>query len=84
MFAYDVVKKFSRKPSEYFSTNCFAATFLTDLDRDACAVLGADRIMWGADYPHHEGVFPHVDEALRANFAGMAEQDVRMMTSLSR
>jgi len=30
--------------------------------------VGIDRIMWGADYPHSEGSYPHTTEALRAAF----------------
>ena len=45
--------------------------------------LGVDRIMWGADYPHHEGTYPHTLTALRVNFAGLPESEVRAMTSLN-
>ena len=82
-FANDLVKKMPRKPSEYFSTNCYAATFFTEADKPAYAALGTDRLMWGADFPHHEGVVPYVNEALRASFAGLSEADIRKMTSLN-
>ena len=43
--------------------------------------IGVDRIMWGADYPHHEGTWPHTLLALRLLFSELPEQEVRQMTS---
>lgn len=46
-----------RRPSEYWSENCYA-TFMHDpaglsmLDR-----IGADRVMWSSDYMHNESTF---------------------------
>ena len=41
--------------------------------------IGVDRMMWGADFPHHEGTSPFTTRALRANFAGLPETEVRAM-----
>jgi hypothetical protein len=46
-------------------------------------VIGVDRLMWGADYPHTEGSFPHTRLALRLLFSDVPEDEVRTMTSLS-
>ena len=58
-----------RKPSEYFSTNCFiGASFLS---RPECAKrgeIGAATFMWGSDYPHSEGTWPYTNQALRYAF----------------
>ena len=45
--------------------------------------IGAERIMWGADYPHHEGTWPHTKLALRVNFSDVPEDEVRAMTSVN-
>src|SRR5262249_16238551 len=45
--------------------------------------LRVDRIMWAGDFPHHEGVWPWTTKALRANFAGVPEDEVRRMLSLN-
>ena len=45
--------------------------------------LGVDRLMWGADYPHHEGLYPHTTLGLRALFSSVPEHEVRAMTSLN-
>ena len=48
------------------------------------ASLGDDaihHIMWGNDYPHNEGTWPHTMEALRVAFAGRDTADVAQMVS---
>jgi predicted TIM-barrel fold metal-dependent hydrolase len=73
-----------RMPSEYFATNCWVgASFMTRpdcLDRKA---IGVDRIMWGSDFPHAEGTFPHSTEALAHTFSGVSESEVRLMLGVT-
>jgi predicted TIM-barrel fold metal-dependent hydrolase len=80
-----------RRPSEYLGTNVFiGASFLS---RDEIRVADesgyADRLMWGADYPHMEGTFqyPGIEDltgqpsytrlSLRFALAGTDEATVR-------
>ena len=42
-------------------------------------VLGPDRIMWGHDFPHPEGVTAHTIEGLRANFSDLDDTTSRML-----
>ena len=64
--------------------NCRVGISLAvDADIESRHQLGADRLMWGADYPHHEGSFPHTPLALRLLFSDVPEEDVRQMTSQS-
>lgn len=79
----DAVQKLSKKPSEYYATNCYVASFLAKADIDGRHEVGVDRIMWGSDYPHHEGTWPYTTKALRANFADVPEPEVRSITSLT-
>ncbi len=37
--------------------------------------------MWGADYPHIEGTWPHSQAALREAFNGCTEAEIRAMAS---
>ena len=74
----------SLTPSEYFHRNCRLGTSLMiSHDVEARKGLGVDRIMWGADYPHHEGLFPYTKMGLRALFSDVPEPEVRRMTSLN-
>jgi hypothetical protein len=38
-------------------------------------------MMWGADYPHIEGTWPHSLDALREAVNGCTPEEVRLMTS---
>lgn len=62
-------------PSEFFRRQGHV-TF-TD-DPVALANLkftGADGLLWGSDYPHDEGSFPHSREVIERTFAGVSEAD---------
>jgi predicted TIM-barrel fold metal-dependent hydrolase len=57
------------RPSEYFERNIWiGASFPTVKDAAAMKKLGLHKVMWGSDYPHHEGVSPHSREHLRRSF----------------
>jgi predicted TIM-barrel fold metal-dependent hydrolase len=69
-----------RLPSEYFATNCYVgASFMSKPECDIRHQIGVDRIMWGSDYPHTEGVWPWVSQALRWTFNGVADDELRAM-----
>jgi len=38
--------------------------------------LGIDQLMWGSDYPHPEGTWPHTARDLKDAFGGFPEDDV--------
>jgi predicted TIM-barrel fold metal-dependent hydrolase len=40
---------------------------------------GAQLLMWGSDYPHHEGTWPHSREAVAKQFSGIPEAEVRQI-----
>jgi predicted TIM-barrel fold metal-dependent hydrolase len=78
------VETMDKMPSEYWHTNMhIAPSLLTRKDLDVRHQLGIDRMMWGADYPHHEGSFPYNKLALRLLFHDLPESEVRQMTSLN-
>ena len=65
------------KPSEYAARNIwYGASFPSLADLNGIEQIGADRVMWGNDYPHYEGTFPYNLESLRLTFAKVPE-DVR-------
>ena len=59
------------------------ASLMIKADVEVRHQIGAERIMWGADYPHHEGTWPHTKLALRVNFSDVPEDEVRAMTSVN-
>jgi predicted TIM-barrel fold metal-dependent hydrolase len=74
-----VEPKLDELPSFYFRRQ-FWATFEDDragvLTRE---LIGVDRLMWGADYPHTEGVWPRSREQIAKDFAGVPEDEVYQM-----
>jgi predicted TIM-barrel fold metal-dependent hydrolase len=72
--------RLGRRPSEYWATNCWiGASFMTREDATDRAKIGIDRIMWGSDFPHEEGTFPHTREALANTYGGMGPSEVAKM-----
>ena len=83
-FFHRVIESATMSPMECFHRNCYiGASLLTSMDLGLRDQLGVDRIMWGSDYPHHEGTYPHTTLGLRLNFADVPEDEVRAMTSLN-
>ena len=75
-----VAASMSMTPTEYFHRNFWvAASFLRPSEAPLRHAVGVDRIMWGADYPHSEGSYPHTSEALRVAFSSFDPVDVRAM-----
>ena len=64
-------------PSEYFKRQGYA-TFGDDLAGLLTRELtGTDCLMWGSDYPHDEGTFPHSQEVIDRIFKDIPEDEKR-------
>jgi predicted TIM-barrel fold metal-dependent hydrolase len=84
------MKPYSRMPSEYWRSNCYAgispfhpaqlaAGDLTSSGHDGEFTIRSDNAMFGVDYPHPESIVPNVIDNARL-FAGMpnvTEADAR-------
>jgi predicted TIM-barrel fold metal-dependent hydrolase len=68
-------------PSTYWYRNCFiAASFAARFEVEQRHLIGgADKIMWGSDFPHMEGTWPHTLASLRTTFHDLPEDEVRRM-----
>ena len=67
------------RASEYFRRQG-GATFTDDeVGLRVRDVTGVDCLLWGNDYPHDEGTFPHSREAIERNFAGVPEAEKRQI-----
>jgi predicted TIM-barrel fold metal-dependent hydrolase len=72
--------KLALKPSEYWARNCWhGASFMNPGLSEARHDEGVDKIMWGSDYPHYEGTFPHTRLSLRWTFQGIDPGEVQQM-----
>jgi predicted TIM-barrel fold metal-dependent hydrolase len=64
-------------PSEYFRRQGFV-TFSDDpVALNNLRFTGAGTLLWGSDYPHDEGTFPHSREVVERIFQGVSEADRR-------
>jgi predicted TIM-barrel fold metal-dependent hydrolase len=64
-------------PSEYFERNVWIGASFPQL-KDAAAMrkIGLHKVMWGSDYPHHEGVSPYTREHLRRSFHDWSPEEL--------
>ena len=68
----------SLRPTEYFERQCYlGASFLPVNEARDRHRIGVDKLMWGSDYPHLEGTWPHTLESLRATFSAIPEDETR-------
>ena len=69
-----------KTPTEYAQQNIYyGASFPSLADLAGIEEIGADRVLWGNDYPHYEGTFPYNLESLRLTFTGIDEPTRRMI-----
>lgn len=67
-------------PSQYWGRQCFVgASFLSHREVEMRAAIGVEKIMWGSDYPHAEGTWPHTKQRLAEAFHGIPATDVARM-----
>ena len=70
-------RELPRKPSEYFASNGYiGAAFLDGDAASARYEIGVDKLMWGSDYPHMEGTWPHTEEQLQSALGAVPRDEV--------
>jgi predicted TIM-barrel fold metal-dependent hydrolase len=78
-YAADLRKEVKRRPRDVWATNCFVGASMMS-DTEARLSLEPDghqlNLMWGRDYPHVEGTWPHTRLCMRKTFAGLAPDNV--------
>jgi predicted TIM-barrel fold metal-dependent hydrolase len=70
------------KPSEYFHRQCFVAnSLMSRQDIEDRERIGTDVLVWGSDFPHHEGAWPTTRDKLRELFEGIPFADARAIVA---
>ena len=73
-----------RLPSEYLGTNVFiGASTMSREELRRRLVNGIDALMWGTDYPHPEGSWPHTVERLETDFQQIPIAETRLLLGLN-
>jgi predicted TIM-barrel fold metal-dependent hydrolase len=74
----------ARKPSEYLGTNVFlGASTPTRHEVSTRARVGVRTILWGNDFPHPEGTWPHTRESIREVFHDVPVDETAQMLGLT-
>jgi predicted TIM-barrel fold metal-dependent hydrolase len=67
-------------PSEIWARQCFASGFSNRFEAELFAPLkNAMNVMWGSDYPHPEGTYPHTRISLQQSFHDLPVDAVASM-----
>jgi predicted TIM-barrel fold metal-dependent hydrolase len=67
-------------PSFYAKRNCwYGASSPSPREIRDRHAIGIEHILWGSDYPHYEGTYPHTRLALRHTFHDVDRAEVRAM-----
>jgi predicted TIM-barrel fold metal-dependent hydrolase len=66
------------KPSEYFERNIGVSPSSTHRSEvEMRHEIGVSKLMFGTDYPHHEGTWPNTREWIKVAFEGVPENEAR-------
>jgi len=72
------------QPSDYFKRQCYVgASFLRPSDSEMRYQIGVDKLMWGSDYPHMEGTWPHTEQSLKDSLGHVPEEEVAKIIGLT-
>lgn len=67
----------SMAPSEYFRRNvAIGASCILRRDVDVRHEIGMPQLMWGTDYPHPEGAWPHSRKQMVDTFRGLPDDEI--------
>ena len=70
----------SKSPVEYFDENCaIGASPVNRVEIGRRYAIGIDNIMWGNDFPHPEGTWPHTRVNLKETFGDVPTDETARM-----
>lgn len=75
------LKPLRRAPSEYLREHALWGFIYDPVGIQLRHMVGVDRAMWGSDFPHYTGDWPHSRDTLDRMFAGVSEDDRFKMTA---
>ncbi len=70
--------RMTKPPSEVWRDNCgICISFMAPFEADLRHQVGMDNMVWGSDYPHAEGTWPHTRASIRHTFSHVPEAEAR-------
>ena len=80
---FEVLPRIGVLPSDYFRRQGFA-TFQDDpIGIENRKWVGIENLMWGDDYPHHEGTWPRSQEVIDRTMSDLTEEERRKVLGLN-
>jgi predicted TIM-barrel fold metal-dependent hydrolase len=71
---------FSLKPSDYFRRQGFVTYQQDQYLEPIIPLIGEDNIIWGADYPHPDCIWPNSRSTLEKNLGMISERVQKKIT----
>jgi uncharacterized protein len=71
---------FSMKPSDYFRRQGFVTYQQDKFLEPIIPLIGEDNVIWGADYPHPDCIWPNSRATLAANLSGFSDSVKKKIT----
>ena len=76
--------RIGKRPSEYWRENCaITATFISRGEAEMRDEIGIENLLWGSDFPHPEGTWPHTKTCLSHAFHGLPIEDTRRILGIN-
>jgi predicted TIM-barrel fold metal-dependent hydrolase len=76
----DYTSHLTMKPSEYFQRNVsIGASCMPRREAELRHETGVESLLWGSDYPHPEGSWPHTREQMIDTFRDLPEDELALM-----
>ncbi|MCT2401216.1 amidohydrolase family protein [Novosphingobium mangrovi (ex Huang et al. 2023)] len=81
--AFWVMPKLKYKPSEYYHMHGHSSFETDPIGVELRHRMGVDNLLWGNDYPHIEGCWPHSEEQLKVWGKGLTKQEIAKIIGLN-
>jgi predicted TIM-barrel fold metal-dependent hydrolase len=79
-----LVGQLTMKPSDYFDRNCFVgASNMEVIELERRYMIGVGNMLWGNDFPHPEGTWPHTREFLKSMYHNIPIDETRQILGLN-
>jgi predicted TIM-barrel fold metal-dependent hydrolase len=81
---FAALPKLQMMPSEYWKRQGYSTFGDDPMGIEMLHWIGgSERVLWGNDYPHHEGTWPHSEEAVTRTMGHLTVQDRRNILGLN-
>ncbi len=77
--AKQISETLTKSPVAHFDDNCYLGATTRRVEIGRRYQIGIDNLMWGNDFPHPEGTWPHTADQLKETFHDVSIAETRRM-----